>query len=113
MEEVKRRQMVRNPWPVKKFYLRSRNPENPREDFILEPGATVEALDEAEEKLLTSMSLIDVEKESPAIASLADGLRAQLAEEKAKNEALKAEKEALEAEVGRAGKRTDARPVKR
>lgn len=111
MEEAKRLKLFRNPWPEKKFYLRSRNPDNPNENFVLMPGATIQALDAAEEKLLASMSLIDVEKETPAMASATEALEKQLAEERARNVALKAENDALGQEVEKSKRRLDARPT--
>lgn len=105
MAETMTRKMFRNPWTEKKFYLRSRNPDNPREDYVLMPGATVEALDEAEEKLLASMSLIDIAKETPAIANATEQLQKQLAEEKEKNAALLEHNKALNAEVEKANRR--------
>lgn len=114
MEQSKRRKLFRNQWAEKKFYLRSRNPDS-TQDFVLMPGAIVEALDEAEEKLLAGVGLVDVEKEAPALANVTDQLQKQLEEEKAKNVALKAEKEVLEAEVEKSKRRVLAttKPSKR
>lgn len=96
---VKRRKLFRNQWPSKKFYLRSRDPEKANQDFVLLPGATVEALDESEEKLLDAMGLVDVEKESPAVASAHEALQKELAAEKAKNAQLQEDNKALGVEV--------------
>jgi len=80
------------------WYLQRRPNQSPSEpNYYLGPNETVEALDEAEERLLMSMGLIDVAKESPAIANSLDVLQKQLEEERAKNATLLAQNQALKA----------------
>lgn len=112
MEESKRSRIVfRNASPVRSFYLRSRDPNDPKKDFILGPGMTVEALDEVEEIQLASMSydLVDVAKETPALANTLDALRKELEAEKAKNAQLLAEKAATEKQTTKVGATTSAK----
>lgn len=91
--------VFRNPMQEKIWYLQ-RRPDQPKSEasYILGPNQTVEALDEAEEMLLASMGLVDITKESPAIANNIDSLKSEVAVERVKNADLLAQIEALKAE---------------
>lgn len=78
------------------WYLQRRPNQPPSENnFILGPNQTVEAMDEAEEMLLASVGLVDVAKESPAIANSIETLQKELEAEKARNAVLMAQNAAL------------------
>jgi hypothetical protein len=96
---------------VREFHLRSRNPEHPEEAFVFKPGMTVEALDDREELLLATVSadIVDVAKETPALANTLADLQRQLDEEKAKNAKLMETHDALKDEVAKANRRTSAK----
>lgn len=112
MEEVKRRKVFRNASTVRIFYLKPREAGGP--EFRLEPGMTVEAMDDAEEKILgCNFDLRDVEKDTPALSSSLDKLQAQLAAEQAKNAELIATNKALKDESAKTTRRNDARSSKR
>lgn len=78
------------------FYLK-RRPHQPQAEpnYLLHPGATVQAHDEQEEKLLTDMGLVDVAKETPQLGNQVDDLRKQLDEQKTENERLRKERDDL------------------
>ena len=85
--------------PKNMIWYLQRRPNQPKAEssYSLGPNDTVEALDTAEEMLLASMGLIDVEKETPVLADNMAALRAELETERAKNAALLAQNEALKA----------------
>jgi hypothetical protein len=85
--------------PKNMIWYLQRRPDQPASEasFVLGPNQTVEALDEAEEKLLASVGLIDIAKETPSIVMSIDALKKQLAEEQAKNATLIAQNQALRA----------------
>lgn len=96
-EEFKNRIIFRN--PMNRVWYLQRRPDQAASEanYILGPNQTVEALNEAEEMLLASVGLVDVRKESPAIANSIDSLRKQLEEAKSKNAELVAQNELLKA----------------
>ena len=95
MQTVKSRIVFRN--QSNRIWYLQRRPNQPTSEnsFMLGPNETVEALDGAEEMLLASMGLVDVEKETPAIANNIKTLQDELAAERAKNAILVTQNEAL------------------
>ena len=88
--------IFRNPSQIRTWYLQ-RRPNQPQSEasYILGPNQTVEALDTAEAMLFASVGLIDIEKETPAIANSMDILKQELAAERAKNAELLAQNKTL------------------
>lgn len=115
MEETKRRIVFRNANQIREFHLRSRDPKHPEQHFIFGPGATVEAMDDEEELQLATMSfdIVDVAKETPALANTLTALQDQLIAERTRNAELVKAADAMKAELEKSNKRLDARPVKK
>lgn len=91
-KKTARRKVYRNA-SARQYHIRPR-PGQSEDDkyFVLHPGETIQALDEAEEKQFSDIrEFKDVEKESPAIAKSLDELQAQLEASRKENEALKAQ----------------------
>lgn len=87
MESTKSRIVFRNA-SQRIFYLKARPGEE--KDFLFGPGMTLQAMDEQEEKQLSTYhpDIIDVAKEAPALGTTISNLQKQLDDEKAKNKEL-------------------------
>lgn len=80
-------------------YQLKRRPNQPENEkfFNLNPGDTVEAIDDQEEDMMDGFNeLRDVAKETPALANNINELKAELEKAKKENEQLRADKAKLE-----------------
>lgn len=99
MSDVKRYRVFRNA-SSRIFYLKARSGIKTDPSFLLHPGATVEAMDEAEDKLFSTYGdLRDVEKETPALGNQISDLQKQLDAEREKNAALTKKSEQMESQI--------------
>lgn len=100
MSEVKSLRVFRNA-SNRIFYLKPRPGADPKEkSFLLGPGETVQAMDEAEEKLFSVYGdLRDVAAETPAIGNQISDLQKQLDAEREKNAALTKNSELMQSQI--------------